>query len=159
MWITLRREDANFYYNMISKVMMRLTEWCLFTLQFMESRWTFDRRLRGDDEQRVGGGRGERWKMENWHIDCCTNNNQWRSIWGQAADGASSNDERNEKLKMSDLIIFSSAVSVMHGRRPACLGFVSLEKEKKKPDKLSRSQIENGKDDRGRSSIHWPQIV
>lgn len=120
----------------------------LFTLQFKEARWRFDRRLKGDDEQRLGGGGGMRWATENWQRKCCTNNNQWRSVWGRAADSAFLNNERNEKLKMSNLIILSSAASVMHGGLPAGLRFISLQRGKKmKADKVSRSPIEYRKDD------------
>ena len=127
----------------------------LFTLQFKRARWRFDRRLKGDDEQRLGGG-GMRWATENWRRKCCTNNNQWRSVWGRAADSAFLNNERNEKLKMSNLIILSSAASVMHGGPPAGLCFISLQRGKKmKADKVSRSPIEYRKDDSSCHSTHW----
>lgn len=128
----MQPENANLYYNMIYKVMNRFMGWWLFTLRFREARWRFDKRLKGDDERRGGGGGGKRWEMENWQRKCCTNNNQWRSVWGRAADSAFLNMERNEKLKMSNLIILSSAASVMHGGRPACLHFISLQRRKKK---------------------------
>lgn len=154
--VTQRPENADLYYNMISKVLNRFMGWWLFALQFREARWRFDRQLKGDDEQRVGGGGGKRWEMENWQRKCCTNNNQWRSVWGRVADSAFLNNERNEKLKMSNLIILSSAPSVMHGGRTACLHFISLQRRKKmKPDKVSRSPIEYRKDDSTRCSTWW----
>lgn len=147
--------DASLYYNMICKVMNRFMGWWLFTLQFLEASWRFDRRLEGDDEgwrRRRRGGR----EMQNWQRKCCTNNNQWRSVWGRAADSAFLNNERNEKLKMNNLIILSSATSLMRGGQAACWLFISLQRRKKmKADKVSRSLIEYRKDDSGRRSIQW----
>lgn len=126
--------------------------WWLFTPQFKEARWKFDRRLEGDDE----GWRRRRWEVANWQWKYCTNNNQWRSVWGRAVDSTFLNNERNEKLKMNNLITLSSATSLMHGGQAGCLLFISLQRGKKmKADKVSRSAIEYRKDDSARRSIQW----
>ena len=112
--------------------------------------------LKGDDEQRVGRGGGKRWRMEKEQRECCTNNNQWRSVWGRAADSTFLNDERNEKLEMRpfDYPLVSSLSDALKTTGLFALHFIT-ECKKMKRDRVSGSPIEYRKDDRSHCSTQW----